>query len=216
MDWTEFSRWLLDNELRLSSLEVENLTCIRQQIVDRWKRGGVNKPQRNTIRRLEDGLNIKIDDRDPENITYQRIKSKTEKTGIEGADELKLHKFKLISTVYAGESSSMFIEENIEGYTVLPYSGDPENCFALRVKGDSMNHSIVEGDVVLADMKKEVRTGDIVVVRLRDGRQLVKRYKELEMQMVMLYSDNGGYPPIMLRRDEVEAIYRVVGIWKQT
>jgi len=39
MNWSEFIRLLFDVELRLSSPEAEQITGIRQQIIDRWKQG---------------------------------------------------------------------------------------------------------------------------------------------------------------------------------
>jgi len=58
MNWQEFISKLLDQDLRMSSSEAESKTGIRYQIIDRWKRGEVDKPQRNTIKRLEEGWEL--------------------------------------------------------------------------------------------------------------------------------------------------------------
>ena len=209
MNWSEFINKLLNQDLRLSSLEVEGKTGIRQPVIDRWKNGEISKPQRNTIRRLEEGLNIKIDDSDPENITYKKLPEEKEFEEI----ETKIHDYPVLSHVYAGNSPDMFIKENISEYVSLPYK-KKDNCFAVRVIGDSMNHKIEEGDIILVDMDAEVTNGSIVIARLKTGKQIIKRYRAVSNQNSMFYSDNGNYEPLVVDMKEIEAIYKVVGIWK--
>ena len=65
----------------------------------------------------------------------------------------------VVGTVAAGQP--ILAEENIEGY--LPWSADPD-CFALRVKGDSMiNARIFDGDLVFIRLQDDVDDGDIAV-----------------------------------------------------
>ncbi len=69
-------------------------------------------------------------------------------------------------------------QEYIEDYVTLgvDFVSRPEDCFMLRVNGDSMiDAAIYEGDLVLADSKKNPRNGDIVVA-LIDNENTLKRF----------------------------------------
>ncbi len=125
-----------------------------------------------------------------------------------------LNEYPILSRVYAGSSPSLFVAENILDYVTLPYP-KKENCFAVVVRGDSMNHKIEEGDTVLADMEKEIYNTDIVIARFKNGEQIIKRYRKINEIEIMFYSDNGNYIPLIKNINEIEAIYRIVGIWKK-
>lgn len=82
--------------------------------------------------------------------------------------------------------------ENVEGY--VPWDGD-EDCFALRVRGDSMLHAgILDGDKVVVRPQQTARSGEIVVALLEDE-ATVKRLK-LAPGEVWLMPENPAYEPI--------------------
>jgi repressor LexA len=71
--------------------------------------------------------------------------------------------------------------------------GDKSSTFLLRVKGDSMiNAGIQEGDLVIAERKKEPRINDIVVGVL-DGEFTLKRLKKNKGKYY-LQAENPEYP----------------------
>ncbi|PIQ79655.1 repressor LexA [Candidatus Peregrinibacteria bacterium CG11_big_fil_rev_8_21_14_0_20_41_10] len=71
----------------------------------------------------------------------------------------------------------------------------PQDCFCLRVTGDSMiNVGIFEGDLVLADAKLVPKTGDIVVA-LVDGGNTVKTYVKGK-DATYLRAENPAYEDI--------------------
>ena len=209
MNWKELIDRIL-SDFRISTYELADKTGLTQPTLFRIRSGSTDKPTANTIKRLEQGLNIKIDDRDPENITYKRNEKAQEFQII----NTELHEYPVVTNVYAGNSPALFQEDNIKEYVQLPY-GKKENCFAVKVVGNSMNHIIDEGDLLLVDMDKEISNGCIVVALLKDGKQIIKRYRALTPGEVMFYSDNGNYEPLVLPNGEIEAIYKVVGIWKK-
>ena len=72
--------------------------------------------------------------------------------------------------------------ENIEGSIVIDPSfiKKPEDCFALKLKGDSMiNAGIFEGDLVIVSRNNEAINGDIVVAML-DDEVTVKTFEKKE------------------------------------
>lgn len=96
----------------------------------------------------------------------------------------------LVGTVAAGVP--ILAEENIDGY--LPWEADPD-CFALRVKGDSMiNAHIFDGDTVVVRPQPTAVNGEIVVALLGDE-ATVKRFSRRGGE-VWLLPENPEYAPI--------------------
>ena len=82
--------------------------------------------------------------------------------------------------------------ENQEG--TVCWDGDP-NCFALRVRGDSMiNAAILPGDLVVVRPQPSANDGQIVVARIGDE-ATVKRLRRHNGQ-VWLMPENENYDPI--------------------
>ena len=98
--------------------------------------------------------------------------------------------------------------ENQEGS--MAWEGDP-NCFALRVRGDSMiNAGILSGDKVVVRPQQTADDGQIVVARIGDE-ATVKRLRRRGGQ-VWLMPENDAYEPIDGTEAEiiglVKAVYR--------
>ncbi len=107
-------------------------------------------------------------------------------------------KVPIIGRVAAG--SPILAEQNIEGSLII----DPalirrnDNCFALKVKGDSMiNAGIFEGDFVIVVPSTEVKNGDIVVA-LIDDEATVKTF-ENKNGGIRLLPANDCYQPIEVK-----------------
>lgn len=208
VNWKEFINWLLDTELRLSTVDVENLTGIKNPIIYRWKEGTVGKPQRSTIRRLEEGLKIKINDSDPENITYVKLQDQPKQVF---TDAIPVNEYPLLGTVYAGEPE--MLNHVAHGETIpIPRLRNNDRCFALRVNGRSMETTLADGDIVLVNMDITPHNGDLVAVKLKNGNQYIKRFKDLNFAFIQLSSDNTEYGARLIDKNDIEAIYPVVYI----
>jgi phage repressor protein C with HTH and peptisase S24 domain/DNA-binding XRE family transcriptional regulator len=94
---------------------------------------------------------------------------------------------------------------------IYTYSSDP-NAYGIRVRGDSMRPRIKSGEYIVAEPNVEAQPGDDVVVRLHDGRSMVKEFLWQRDDELSFGSVNNGYPPITLLRSEVESIHRVAAI----
>ena len=82
--------------------------------------------------------------------------------------------------------------ENQEG--TISWEGDP-SCFALRVRGDSMQGAaILDGDMVVVRPQQSADDGQIVVARIGDE-ATVKRLSRKNGQ-VWLLPENPDYEPI--------------------
>lgn len=96
--------------------------------------------------------------------------------------------------------------ENQEG--TLPWEGDPD-CFALRVRGDSMiGAGILSGDMVVVRPQQTADDGQIVVARLEDE-ATVKRLRRRNGQ-IWLMPENPAYTPIDGRQAQLIGVVKAV------
>ena len=93
----------------------------------------------------------------------------------------------------------------------LPWvSGDGH--YALEVAGDSMLPLYRDGDIVVVSPTAQIRRGDRVVVRTREGEVLVKVLYRQTLKAIELHSLNPEHPPRLIDRAEVEGIGRIVAV----
>lgn len=110
----------------------------------------------------------------------------------------------VVGVVTAGMPILAF--ENLEG--TMAWDGDPE-CFALRVKGDSMiGAGILDGDKVVVRPQQTAEDGQIVVARLGDE-ATVKRLRRRDGQ-VWLLPENPAYAPIDGTEAELVGLVKAV------
>ena len=96
--------------------------------------------------------------------------------------------------------------ENQEG--TMAWEGDP-NCFALRVRGDSMiNAGILDGDKVVVRPQQSADDGQIVVARIGDE-ATVKRLRRRDGR-VWLMPENDNYAPIDGTHAEIIGVVKCV------
>ena len=83
--------------------------------------------------------------------------------------------------------------------------------FALKIKGDSMEPKISEGDVVIVRRQEQVENGELAVVLVNGNDATVKRFYKNDSG-VTLISSNPSYPPFIYSKKEVaELPVRVIG-----
>jgi len=107
-------------------------------------------------------------------------------------------------------------EENIEGrIAVDEMIARSEECFALKVSGDSMkNAGIIDGDVVVVKPQPVAKNGDIVVALL-DDEATVKTYVASKGKAI-LRPENPDYDDIVLdKRGNVRVLGKVVGLMRR-
>ncbi len=120
----------------------------------------------------------------------------------------------IVGRVAAGQP--ILAEENIEGTLSLQASliNKRDNCFGLKVKGDSMiNAGIFEGDVVVINPQQNANNGEIVVALLGDEATL-KRYERTGNQ-VYLIPENENYQKINVNnREDFSIVGKVLGVFR--
>jgi SOS-response transcriptional repressor LexA len=110
------------------------------------------------------------------NIDSYTIKQNQDINTIPGAKKIntnsKTVSLPILGTVPAGFGKNPFFE--IDEWTecpvdILPYSENPEErYYILRVSGDSMYSKLQNKDLIIVDIKQEVKNGDIGVFRIND------------------------------------------------
>jgi len=127
------------------------------------------------------------------------IKKNKEARGIELLNSVKeklfsqkedQNKIPLVGSIPAGTPSEIE-EQIIDRISLVDYLIDNnKNKYILRVSGNSVNKSgIIDSDLVIVDIKKEPRSGDIVVA-LVDNENTLKRYEKDKFGKYHLYPDS--------------------------
>lgn len=138
-------------------------------------------------------------------------------TGNEEDPQQKL-KSPILGTVSAGIPISAI--EDIIGYEEIPQNmGHLEGLFALRVRGNSMEPNIIEGDIIIVQQQSSADNGDIVVALVNGDEATVKKIKITESG-IMLIANNAAYTPMFYTNKEVEELPvcitgKVIGLYRE-
>jgi len=91
----------------------------------------------------------------------------------------------------------------------LPSPGE-NGIYALEVTGDSMMPLYRDGDRIVVSPTEQVRRGDRVVVKTRDGEVMAKILARQTANMVELHSLNPAHKPRLIEMKNVEWIARII------
>ena len=97
---------------------------------------------------------------------------------------------------------------------------DPENAFALRVRGSSMIDALInDGDIVVLRRQATAQNGDLVAARLwkdpTNSETTLKRFFR-EGDQILLKPENPAYQPIPAKPNEVEIQGKVIYVMRNT
>lgn len=134
----------------------------------------------------------------------------TQRTNVEPALELKkARRVPITGSVRGGPDGYLVQDNGIDGW-VDYWTGDPR-AYSLRVKGDSMHPRYRAGEYVVITPSIEAQPGRDVVVKMTDGRCLLKQLNWIRGDEVQLVSISNGYEPMTISSEEIECIERVAG-----
>jgi len=91
----------------------------------------------------------------------------------------------------------------------LPSPAD-SGIYALEISGDSMEPLYREGDRVVVSPTEQVRRGDRVVVKTREGEVMAKILARQSAKQIELHSINPAYDPRILDILDVEWMARII------
>ena len=93
--------------------------------------------------------------------------------------------------------------EDILDYEEVPQSWENQGeFFALRIKGDSMQPKMDDGDVVIVRQQSDANSGDTVIVLVNGDDATCKKLQKTE-NGIMLVSTNPNYLPMFYSNEEI-------------
>lgn len=112
--------------------------------------------------------------------------------------------FPLLGTVKAGYN--YLASENIIGYVHLDKNiSNPEEYFALKVAGDSMQPVLYNDDIVIVHSQNDIESGQIGIVLIDGDEATIKRIIK-HNDCIELIAFNSYYPPRKLNKD-----FKIIG-----
>lgn len=100
-----------------------------------------------------------------------------------------------------------------QGWDVVEFPASPSrnaNVYALEVQGDSMMPAYRDGDVLIVEPGAQVRRGDRVVVKTRDGEVMAKILARHSARSIDLLSLNPEHANRSLDLSEVDWMARII------
>lgn len=174
----------------LSQYKFADKFGVAQSTVGSWE-AGKREPNFDTMQRLADFFNVSID--------YLLGRQATMDSPAPSVPDSKW--IPVLGAVAAGVPIEAI--EDIEDYEeISPEMAASGDYFALRIKGDSMEPKISNGDVVIVRRQSDCETGDMAVVLVNGDEATVKRIKK-RPEGLMLIPNNPAYEPMFYSAEEV-------------
>lgn len=150
--------------------------------------------------------------------TYPRI-DKIEKMaqyfGIEKSDLIEKRKrtastttsilIPVLGRIVAGEPIDA-ITDIIDYEEITPRMAQKGKHFALVVKGNSMEPTLREGDVVIVRQQPTVENGEIAIVLVNGNEATVKEVKEAPAGITLIGHNVAVYTPHFYTREQIESL----------
>lgn len=192
-------------ELRLAkSLSQEQLAekiGLTKQAISQYERGDRN-PSMAVLGALCDFFNVSSDYLLGKDVVTLRFVGKNEIDKLESKSSIRIP---VLGRVAAGVPIDA-IEDVLEDWEEIPEAmAATGDFFGLRVKGDSMQPRIAEGDVVIVRSQPDAESGDVVIVQVNGDHATCKRLMKHETG-ISLISFNPMYAPINFTNEEIESL----------
>lgn len=184
--------WL--KKSRMTQAELAEKTGLAQNYISQIKTGTRGAPSIKAVQQIAEAFGLSLleflsckDDLTPELVLVERIKARP-KAGSGGLETDAEH-----TETYAFHKK--FIERK---------RGRADTLKIFEVAGDSMEPTLSEGDLILANqLDKDVRTGRIYLLRI--GEELmVKRLENRPGGVLLIRSDNREYEDISVTLSEID------------
>lgn len=175
----------LVNGSKLPQSEIAKRINVSPQTFNTWIQGKAI-PRMGKIQLLADYFKIEKSD---------LIEEKSNTTISQGI------KIPVLGTVAAGIPISAV--EDILDYEEIPQSWENQGeFFGLRIKGDSMQPKMDDGDVVIVRQQSDANSGDTVIALVNGDDATCKKLQKTE-NGIMLVSTNPNYLPMFFTNEEI-------------
>ena len=183
----------LRNEKKINQRELANFLKVAPSTISMYE-SGQREPNFEVLESLADFFNV--------DLNYLLGKSdKTTKLMIEDSQPPQGLKIPVLGTVAAGIPISAV--EDILDYEEVPQSWESQGeFFGLRIKGDSMQPKIDDGDVVIVRQQSDANSGDTVIALVNGDDATCKKLQKTD-NGIMLVSTNPNYLPMFFTNEEI-------------
>ena len=102
----------------------------------------------------------------------------------------------------------------IIGYVEAPSDRYPGmELAAVKVRGDSMEPRIMEGDIVIFRPQNYANNGDTVIVRINGNEYTLKKFKKLDNGIMLIPNNQPKYEPLFFSFEQVETLpVEIIGV----
>lgn len=184
----------LRNEKKINQRELANFLKVAPSTISMYE-SGQREPNFEVLESLADFFNV--------DLNYLLGKSdKTTKLMIEDSQPPQGLQIPVLGTVAAGIPISAV--EDILDYEEIDSSFQSQGeFFALRIKGDSMQPKMDDGDVVIVRQQSDANSGDTVIALVNGDEATCKKLQKTE-NGIMLVSTNPNYLPMFFTNEEIQ------------
>lgn len=176
----------------LSQQALANVLGVSQQAVGKWETGR-STPDAQTISALAARMGV----------TTDYLLAEPEAPAVEPYRAAGEHLIPVIGTVQAGYGALAMEEDYGEEYARVK---DPGSYFYLKVKGDSMEPRISDGDLALVHRQSTLASGDLGVMVFGEGEGTLKKYV-VRGSSVVLQPFNPDYPAQVIMGEDLDHLY---------
>ena len=189
----------------LTQSDLADAVKTTKQAISQYERG-VRRPDFGTLESLCDYFNVSSDYiLGKSDVTVRLVDS----DGLKKLDDqiIKALRIPVYGKVAAGYNYEAI--ENVLGYEEIPSSWDGEYA-ALRVKGDSMEPRILDGDTLIVRIQDDAESGDVVIAIVNGNEATVKKLIK-HQDGIVLQPFNPAYEPMYFSKESTEST--PVRIW---
>lgn len=173
-------------ELNITLEEIGDYVGVSKATVQRWETGGISNMRQDRIRKLSEILRLEP----------------TAFIGGNSGETSAFVKIPVLGRVAAGVPITA--QEDVIGYEKVPAEWvQNSTLFALKLKGDSMEPRMANGDVVIVRKQDNIESGEVAIVMVDNQEATCKKVVKHSDGLVLI-SNNPKYAPVFFTIDEIE------------
>lgn len=183
-------------ELNLTMKQVAERVGVSEGTISRWESGKIADMRRDKIMAYAQALNIS-----------PAVIMGWDESGSSSSAQKNHHTGKripVLGRVAAGIPIDA-IADVLDWEEISDDMSSTGEFFGLRIKGDSMQPRIVEGDVVIVRQQQDAESGDVVIVQVNGDQAACKRLAKYASG-ISLISFNPAYEPMNFTNAEIEQL----------
>lgn len=182
-------------ELNMTMKQVADKVGVSEGTISRWESGKIADMRRDKIMAYAQALNIS-----PAIIMgWDNVDSSSTSESIHAGKRIPV-----LGSVAAGIPIDA-IEDVLDWEDISEDMAKTGEFFGLRIKGDSMQPRIVEGDVVIVRQQSDADSGDVVIVQVNGDKATCKRLAKYSSG-ISLISFNPTYEPMNYTNEQIEQL----------